>query len=75
MLSVRVAARIEQSMSNGRKIFRFLKFLDEIKRIKKALSSKKPVWLKAMMTLSNISSFLYYLFDNILWGINIGVLR
>ena len=75
MLSVRVATRIEQSMSNGRKIFRFLKFLDEIKSIKKALSSKKPIWLKVMMTLSNISSFFYYLLDNILWGINIGVLR
>ena len=62
-------------MSNGRKIFRFLKFLDEIKNIKKALNSNKPKWLKVMMGLSEISSFFYYVLDNILWGINIGVLR
>ena len=62
-------------MSNGRKIFRFLKFLDEIKSIRKALNSNKPKWLKAMMSLSKISSFFFYILDNILWGINIGVLR
>ena len=73
--SIHVAAKIEQSMNNGRKIFRFLKFLDEIKNIKKALNSNKPKWLKVMMTLSEISSFFYYILDNILWGINIGVLR
>jgi len=74
ILSARVASKIEQSMSNGRKIFRFLKFLGEVKHVKKALNSNKPTWLKVMMSLSRTCSFFYYILDNILWAINIGIL-
>ena len=35
LLAVKIAGKIKESMSSGRKIFKFLKFLDEISSIQK----------------------------------------
>jgi hypothetical protein len=63
-------------MSQGRKIFKFLKFLDEVKNIEHFLrTTKKPLLLKILITLSHVSSFFYYILDNTLWAIAMGILR
>lgn len=74
ILSFRVAEKIKESMSQGRKIFKFLKFLQQIKAIQKNLKKQKS-WAYKMLSISiNIMAFFYYLIDNTLWGINIGIL-
>lgn len=61
-------------MSQGRKIFKFLKFLEQIKAIQKNLNKQKN-WAYKFLSISiNIMAFFYYLIDNTLWGINIGIL-
>lgn len=75
ILSARIASKIEQSMSEGRKIFRLFKFLDEVKAIIKDLRSQKPIYLRTLMLLSHISAFFFYILDNTLWAIKIGILR
>jgi len=63
-------------MSQGRKIFRFLKFLDELKTIQTFLkTTNKPFFLKVLITLRHVSSFFYYILDNTLWGVKTGVLK
>jgi len=48
--------------------------LQEIKAIQKALKKQKN-WAYKMLSISiNVMAFFYYLFDNTLWGINIGIL-
>lgn len=75
LLSGKVSCKIKESMSNARKIFRFLGFLGEIKKIQMTLKGKKKTVFKLILILMYGSSFCYYIFDNILWGINIGNLR
>lgn len=75
ILSAIVAMKIKSSMSQARKVFRFLRSFEEIKRIFKAYESKKVWYIKFLMVFSHIMSFFYYINDNILWGLNIGILR
>jgi len=73
--SARLCLKIKESMSQGRKIFRFLKFLDELKTIQNFLkTTNKPLILKVLITLRHVSSFFYYILDNTLWGVKTGVL-
>lgn len=61
-------------MSQGRKIFKFLKFLQQIKAIQKNLKKQKS-WAYKFLSISiNIMAFFYYFIDNTLWAINIGIL-
>lgn len=60
------SGKISSSLSQGRKIFRFLKFFDEIKKFSKA-QGNKPAYLKFLMRLAPVFSFFYYIFDNTLW--------
>ena len=61
-------------MSQYRKIFKFLKFLQQIKSIQKNIKKNKSFAYKLLSISINVMSFFYYIIDNILWGINIGVL-
>lgn len=62
-------------MSQGRKIFRLLKGLQEIPLIVHILlRSNKPFTLKFLQIAVRITGFVYYIFDNILWGLRIGIL-
>jgi hypothetical protein len=44
-----VALKLRTSMKNSRKIFKFLKFIDQISSIVKNIESKKPIYLKLVV--------------------------
>ena len=75
ILSASVSSKVKDSMSQARKIFRFLNFLAELKKLQDVLKKKKNPALKFLLVFSHIFSFCYYINDNILWAINIGLLR
>lgn len=61
--------RISSNLSSGRKVFRLLKFSDELSSIiKHARANKKQNWLQEFIFYSaGIWSFFYYFLDNIIW--------
>jgi hypothetical protein len=61
-------------MKNTRKIFKFLKFVDQLTAILKNVESKKPLYLKVVTILENLMAFFSNLFDNMIWAINTGIL-
>ena len=67
------AKKLENNISNGRKIFRLFLWLNEITLLEEILKSKKmPLNVKCMKTVSTICSFFYYFTDNIVWLSNMG---
>lgn len=70
-----VASKIKDSMSQARKIFRFLNFLSELNKLHEVMKKKKNPALMFLLVFSHIFSFCYYIHDNILWAINIGMIR
>ena len=46
-----VAYSLRNTMKNTRKIFKFLKFIDQISAIVKNIESKKPLYLKVVTIL------------------------
>lgn len=74
LIGYQIGEKIKESMSKGRKIFKFLKFLQEIKGIQKNMKKKKRFGYKALLIAINVMNFFYYILDNILWGINVGIL-
>lgn len=75
ILSAKVASKVKDSMSNARKIFRFLNFLGEIRKMRSTWKNNKQKLFKAFDLIMHSCSFFYYIFDNILWAINIGKLK
>lgn len=73
--SAKIADKMKDSMSNARKIFRFLNFLGEIRKMRIIWHEKKKKIEKLLSFLEHGCSFFYYIFDNILWAINIGKLK
>lgn len=67
--------KLRNSMKNSRKIFKFLKFVEQISSIIKNIESKKPVHVKIVTILELIMACISNFFDNIIWMINIGVLE
>lgn len=65
---------VEKSMSSGRKIFRFLKWIENVKIIYYYIIYKPPSLRNMFKALMAISSFFYHLFDNLLWASNLGLL-
>lgn len=61
-------------MSSGRKIFRFLKWIENVKGIYYYIIYKQPSLRNMLKALMAISSFFYHLFDNLLWASNLGLL-
>lgn len=61
-------------MSSGRKIFRFLKWIENLKGIYYYIIYKRPSLRNMFKALTAISSFFYHLFDNLLWASNLGLL-
>lgn len=73
--SVKRAKSIEDNISSGRKIFRFLLFLNEYSEMNEILKNQKhPILLKVLKFCSALCSHNYYLFDNIVWFTQIGIL-
>jgi len=65
-----IAYKLRGTMKNTRKIFKFLKFIDQISSILKNLESKKPIYLKLVVILEHLMAFFSNIFDNIIWGVN-----
>ena len=69
-----VAYKLRGTMKNTRKIFKFLKFIDQISSIIKNIQSKKPFYLKLVIILQHLMAFFSNIFDNIIWSINTQIL-
>lgn len=65
---------VEKSMSSGRKIFRFLRWLEDIKSIYYYIVYKDTSIRNLFKALMNLSSMFYHLFDNLVWSSNVGVI-
>ena len=75
MQSVLIAKRIHKNISSGRKIFKFLKFIDELKNLAKEFQKQDtPPQIRLLVILSRVFGFFYYLLDNIVWFTNVGML-
>jgi hypothetical protein len=61
-------------MSGGRKIFRFLSWIEDIKQIYYYIIYKDTSIRNLFKALMNIFSMFYHLFDNFVWGANVGVI-
>ncbi|CDW81101.1 pex11 domain containing protein [Stylonychia lemnae] len=75
---VKVSERIVDNISLGRKIFKFLKFLEPLKKLHEYHTSernRKPVIIRVLQTFSFIFAFQLYLSDNILWLANMGIIK
>ncbi len=69
-----VAFKLRGTMKNTRKIFKFLKFIDQMSSIIKNIGSNKPIYLKLVVILEHLMAFFSNIFDNIIWGINTEIL-
>ena len=61
-------------MSNGRKIFRFLKWLEDIKTVYYYILYKDTSITNISKGLMSLSSFFYHIFDNFVWSNNVGIM-
>jgi hypothetical protein len=70
-----MSARIATTMSKNKKIFKFLKFIDEFYKLNELAKNKKkhPKFLLYMLLMSKVGSFFYCILDNFLWAINTGI--
>lgn len=66
--------KIVNSMSNGRKIFRFLKFIEGLGALQNVFSKRKPMILKVLWSTYHLLRVIYYSLDNVIWAASIGVL-
>jgi hypothetical protein len=65
---------VERSMSSGRKIFRFLKWIEDIKTIFYYIVYKDTSLRNIFKALMSLSSFFYHIFDNLVWSNNVGLI-
>lgn len=74
--SVEVGERISHSISQGRKIFKFLKFLEPLRKFQemKILKRGKPKVIRILSTLIILSAFGLYASDNMVWFANMGLI-
>jgi hypothetical protein len=72
-----VGERIVFNISQGRKIFKFMKFLEPIRKIheQQILISKKPTLLRGFSLFTLVSAFFLYLSDNMVWFANMGIIQ
>lgn len=65
----------ENQISNGRKIFRLLLWINEVDAIYQTIINEKMIIsLKVLKVISDCCSFMYYFTDNIVWFSKIGFL-
>lgn len=76
--SVIVSKRVVDNISSGRKVFKFLKSIDEVKTImeltRKKTSSNEFI-IKVLSLFARGCGFFYYLLDNVVWFANMGMIR
>eukprot|EP00415_Alexandrium_ostenfeldii_P000576 UN0576 len=77
---------VEESISDGRKIFRLFKEFREVYKVRRGFNRLMegisesglpsiPAICGTLDVLGHSSSFFYYLFDNILWAASVGIIR
>lgn len=74
--AVEVGERIVFNISQGRKIFKFMKFLEPIRKIheNRILKSNKAPLLRGFSLFTMASAFFLYLTDNMVWFANMGII-
>lgn len=80
-----IASAIEHSMSDGRKIFKFMKWTESAQKARWALMrmiwswwANGPRFMSVVHGLDSVAygaSFFYYVLDNVLWATKVGLLR
>ena len=71
--SLNRAKKLEGNISNGRKIFRLLLWLNEISEIENLIKNKKMnKLLRGLKIISTICSCIYYIADNSVWLAGLG---
>ena len=71
--SVNRAKKLENNISNGRKIFRLLLWLNEISEIENMINNKKMDRILRLLKIFSLScSFFYYIADNWVWLVGLG---
>ena len=77
--SVIVSKRVQENISSGRKVFKFLKFVDEMKSIVDLLrendGKKYGVIVHFLTLFARICGFFYYILDNVVWFSNMGMIK
>eukprot|EP00357_Protocruzia_adherens_P022562 CAMPEP_0115014782 /NCGR_PEP_ID=MMETSP0216-20121206/26310_1 /TAXON_ID=223996 /ORGANISM="Protocruzia adherens, Strain Boccale" /LENGTH=380 /DNA_ID=CAMNT_0002384641 /DNA_START=149 /DNA_END=1291 /DNA_ORIENTATION=+ len=74
MKSLDTAKRVSDSMSQGRKAFRFMKFVVELSKLRQVYN-KKAVFLRKILLYSiHTCSFIYYFFDHLVWLASMGII-
>jgi len=77
---------VEDSLSDGRKVFRLFKEFREVYKIRRGINrlmegisgsglTSSPAACGALDVLGHSASFFYYLFDNTLWAASVGLVR
>jgi len=70
----KTAKSVYNSMSKGRKVFRFLAFYDEIGSMQSVWKKSHPLFVRLLLFLSHFCSFGYFLLDNLVWASSIGLI-
>lgn len=74
-----IAKKVVKNISSGRKVFKFLKFIDEVKNISDLIlegkADKHGLWVKSLALFARVCGFFYYLLDNVVWFSNMGMIR
>lgn len=71
-----VGRKVVKNISSARKVFKFLRFVDEIKNIADLMSAKgdkNGLLVKALALFARICGFFYYILDNMVWFSNMGM--
>jgi hypothetical protein len=74
ILDMVIYYNLKENISQARKVFRLLRFLDEVRGMRKILKTSKPMLFKLLSVITYFFSIGYYIADNCLWMINILVL-
>lgn len=68
--------KVVKNISSARKVFKFLRFVDEIKNISDIVADKENkngVVVKLLALVARICGFFYYILDNMVWFSNMGM--
>ena len=70
-----VSLKVWKNLSQARKMFRFLKFVDVIEDLVELASSSKEhrVLLKTLKIFAKVFSFFYFILDNTVWFLNTNI--
>ena len=76
---------VESNLSDSRKVFRFLKWLREVYKVRRGVHRAKLGYQEGVASIGftcgvmdvcgHACSFLYFLLDNILWATSVGLIR